>query len=80
MIFSNPASTVRERMTVRYSADGARTWSSGRILHPGPSAYSDLCLLPDGRLGCLYESGDHAPYERLTWAHFDPAWLDEPDD
>ena len=80
VVFSNPASTVRERMTVRYSADGARTWSAGRVLHAGPAAYSDLCRLPDGRLGCLYEAGDNAPYERLTWARFDPAWLIEPDD
>ncbi len=80
VVFSNPASTVRERLTVRYSADGARTWSAGRLLHAGPAAYSDLCQLPDGRLGCLYESGDDVPYERLTWARFDPAWLTEPDD
>lgn len=80
VVFSNPASTVRERLTVRYSADGARTWSAGRLLHAGPAAYSDLCQLPDGRLGCLYESGDDVPYERLTWARFDAAWLAEPDD
>ena len=79
VVFANPASTERERLTVRYSSDGARSWSAGRELHGGPAAYSDLCQLPDGRLGCLYEAGDDALYERLTWARFDPAWLVEQD-
>lgn len=54
-LFSNPASTKRERMTVRLSHDGCRTWSSGTLVYPGKSAYSDLCPLPDKQVGLLYE-------------------------
>ncbi len=77
LLFANPASTRRERMTVRLSADGGRTWPAARALHPGPSAYSDLAALPNGDLCCLYESGESQPYERLTLALFNLAWLEK---
>jgi len=74
-VLDTAAGTAAVTRVLIDSSDGARTWSVGRLLHIGPSAYSDLCRLPDGRLGCLYEAGDNVPYERLTWARFDPAWL-----
>ena len=80
LLFANPASTRRERMTVRLSSDGGRTWPTARTLHPGPSAYSDLAALPNGELCCLYESGDGQPYEMLTLARFNLAWLNEGSD
>lgn len=80
LLFANPASTRRENMTVRLSSDGGRTWPAARTLHPGPSAYSDLAALPDGNVCCLYESGQSQPYENLTLAHFNLAWLEEGSD
>ena len=75
LLFANPASARRERMTVRLSPDGGRTWPAAQTLHTGPSAYSDLAALPGGDLCCLYESGESQPYERLTLARFNLAWL-----
>lgn len=75
VLFANPASTRRERMTVRLSADGGRTWPFARTLHAGPSAYSDLALTADGQICCLYERGEAHPYETITLAKFSLAWL-----
>ncbi len=75
IVFSNPASTKRERMTARLSTDEGKTWAASRLLHAGPSAYSDLCVLPDGSICCLYERGEKHPYERLTLARFALDWL-----
>ncbi|HUT33155.1 MAG TPA: sialidase family protein [Planctomycetota bacterium] len=75
ILFSNPASTKREKMTVRLSADEGKTWTASRLLHAGPAAYSDLCVLPDGAIGCLYERGDAHPYEKITLARFSLDWL-----
>jgi sialidase-1 len=75
VIFANPASTARERFTVRLSRDECRTWSAGRLLHPGPAAYSDLAVRGDGAICCLYERGEASPYETLTLARFDLDWL-----
>ena len=76
VLFCNPASLKRENLTVRLSRDGARTWPVARVLHPGPTAYSDLVALPGGDVGCLYENGDKNAYERITWARFNQAWLE----
>ena len=71
LLFSNPASsTARERMTVRASLDDGATWPGQVLLHAGPSAYSDLAVLPDGSIACLYEAGEQNPYERIMLARF----------
>jgi len=75
ILFSNPASTNRERLTVRLSDDEGHTWPRQRVLHAGPSAYSDLAVAPDGAVLCLYERGEGHPYETLTLARFPMAWL-----
>lgn len=80
VLFSNPASTNRERLTVRISYDECETWNDGKVLHAGPSAYSDLCVTSDMHICCLYERGDERPYETLTFAQFDLEWLTDGED
>lgn len=75
ILFCNPASLRRERMTVRLSRDEGKTWPVAKVLHPGPAAYSCLTVLPTGEVGCLYERGDKSPYETITFARFPRAWL-----
>jgi sialidase-1 len=89
LLFSNPDTTERahkDRMnlTVKVSEDGGRNWPVSKVLQPGPSAYSDLAVLPDGTVLCFYESGDpdkprkHGrpwAYSFLTLARFHPDWL-----
>jgi sialidase-1 len=70
LLFSNPASTKRERMTVRASRDEGRTWSASLALHAGPAAYSSLAALDGKRIGCLYERGAASAYETITFARF----------
>ncbi len=73
LLFANPASTKRERMTVRISNDEGTTWHILRVLHEGPSAYSSLAALPNSpsEIGLLYERGDRSPYETITFARID---------
>jgi sialidase-1 len=70
LLFANPASTKREKLTVRLSPDDGKTWPHAKLLHAGPAAYSCLAVLPDGTALCLYERGDRRPYETLTLARF----------
>jgi sialidase-1 len=77
LLFSNPASTRRERMTVRLSADDGKSWKAARVIHEGPSAYSSLTILKDGSVGLLYERGDRSPSERITFARFDMKWIQQ---
>jgi len=75
LLFSNPASETRINMTVRVSHDEGRTWTSGKTLDAGPSAYSDLAVLDDGTILCLYEHGLIKAYETISVARFGIEWL-----
>ena len=68
---SNAASTsARERMTIHTSMDGGRSWDKGgRVVHKGPSAYSQLVSLgPRSLLGVLFEAGEKNCYETISFA------------
>ena len=64
-LLSNAASVRRENLTVRRSADRGETWTTERVIEPGPSAYSDMARLPDGRIALVCEAGADSPYERI---------------
>jgi sialidase-1 len=75
LLFSNPASTKREKMTIRASFDDGRTWPASAVVHEGPTAYSSLAVLRDKTIGLLYERGEKNPYERITFASFPFSWV-----
>jgi sialidase-1 len=70
ILFSNPAAKTRTNLTVRASADDAKTWRDVAVLHAGPAAYSCLVDLGNHEAGCLYERGEKRAYERITFARF----------
>lgn len=71
LVFSNPASEgSRTNMTVRLSYDDGKTWPYQKVVHAGPSAYSDLLSLPDGNFACFYEGGVKSPYEGIAFEVF----------
>jgi sialidase-1 len=71
ILFSNPASTGRRiNMTVRASFDEGRTWPVWRVLNPGPSAYSDLAILANRQIACLYEGGQKHAGQVIVFARF----------
>ncbi len=77
LLFANPASTKRDKFTIRLSEDEGKTWPVSKVLHAGPAAYSCLGVLPDGTIGCLYERGAKDAYATITFARFSVGWLGE---
>ena len=72
VIFSNPASTSgRVNLTIRASMDDAKTWPLAKVLWAGPSGYSDLAVLPDGRIACLCEGGAENIAESIIFTAVD---------
>ena len=67
LIFSNPASKRRERMTLRISRDDGKTWPHNQLVYTGSSAYSCLVALPKGKVGLLYERDG---YRKITFSVF----------
>ncbi len=91
IIFSNPSNLEndlvspggnpahdRKRLTIRLSSDNGQRWSMARILEAEPAGYSDLAMLDDGTMLCLYECDivERMCDDRyLRLAQFDKAWL-----
>ncbi len=68
LLFSNPADeNIRQNMMLRMSYDEGQTWPVSKVLHPGPSAYSDIVRMATGDIGCLYEAGSESPYEGIVF-------------
>lgn len=75
LIFSNTKSSEkRENLTVRISDDNGKTWSDGRTVYSGSSAYSDLTVLQNGEIGILFEADD---YSKNLFASFPLEWLSQ---
>ncbi len=74
LLYSGPDSNKRENGTVHLSRDEGRTWPVKKVLFAGSFAYSVLTQLPDGDIGCLFET-DEA--NRIVFARFPGTWLDE---
>jgi sialidase-1 len=84
LIFSNPHTLgrdqagdeipagrgTRKNLSIKLSRDDGKTWPVSKTLQPGPSAYSDLAVLPDGDVLCLYE-GD----QTIVAARFNLPWI-----
>lgn len=70
--FLNPASdNNRTNMTLKSSNNSGKTWKIEKVLHSGPSAYSDLTLINKNTLGCIYEGGKLSPYEGIVFTTFE---------
>lgn len=80
IVFANPASDQRERITVRMSYDECKSWEASKVLHVGPSAYSDLAVLPNMTIACLYERGNIDRSESIRLAQFNVEWLTDSED
>ena len=54
-------------MTVRISYDQGTSWGLKNVVYEGPSGYSNLVVMPNGNLACLFEAGVSSPYEGIVF-------------
>lgn len=77
------ASRDRRNVSAKLSYDEGKTWPVNKAIDGGFGAYSDLAMLPDGSILCVYESGKPNPtdpkktksYGALTLVRFNLEWL-----
>jgi len=68
LVFLNPATSGgRRNMSLRMSFDEGKTWPLIRTVFPGPSAYSSIAKLDDGKVALFYEGGEENPYENIIF-------------
>ena len=69
----------RKNLAIKLTYDEGRTWPVSKVLEPGFSGYSDLAVLQEGTILCLYERGtdrkNGARTANLTLARFNLEWL-----
>ena len=76
ILFTHPSATGPARdMTIHLSRDGGRTWPVSRLLHGGPSRYSDLAVNADGSILCIYTHGKVRDLEKMSVARFNLDWV-----
>jgi sialidase-1 len=87
VLFSNPHSLAfdksgkeipagrgkRQNLSIKLSRDDGKTWPISKTLDAGPSAYSDLAILQDGTIMCLYEANNS-----IACARFNLEWITTP--
>ncbi len=74
LLMSTPVDpSARRELTLLVSDDSGVSWRPGVVVHPGMSGYSDLVVLPDGRVGVFYEAGETSSFATLRFATFDPS-------
>lgn len=78
LLFSNAKSEKgRTNMTVRISYDEGKTWSAGKTIYTGASAYSSLTVLKNGDIGLFFEKDD---YTENVFTSFSLKWLTDKKD
>lgn len=77
ILVSQPADPKKRKdLTIRMSTDEGRSWSVNKLLQEGGATYSDLAVLPDKSILCLYGHGgnQHMP-ETVSLVRFSLDWL-----
>ncbi len=73
LLFSNAKMEKgRDNMTVRISYDEGKTWSAGKTVYSGSSAYSDMTILQNGDIGLFFEQDN---YTKNPFVSFSLEWL-----
>jgi len=73
LLFSNAKRTKgRKNMTVRVSYDEGKTWTEGKTIYTGGSAYSSLTVLENGDIGLFFEQDG---YKKNPFVSFSLKWL-----
>ena len=77
-LFTNPADALhRERMTVRLSEDGCRTWAYSKVLYEGLASYSALTLIDAETelVGAFFECGGNFYAEEMVFTRFPVSYI-----
>ena len=74
-LLSNVPGPGRKELTINLSIDEGRSWQPKRVIEHGPTAYSDLAVLSDGTIVCVFETGEKSSRKDLAIARFNLEWV-----
>ena len=75
LLFVNAESKdSRKNLSIKVSYDEGRTWSKGKAIYSGPSAYSDLIVMKNGEIGLIFEKNE---YTENVFLSFPFQWINK---
>src|SRR5690554_3588519 len=78
LLFSNAnMKSGRSNMTIKVSYDEGRSWTEGKTIYAGGSAYSSLSVLPNGDIGLFFEKDN---YQENAFVRVSLDWLTDGED
>ena len=81
LLHSVPKGSQRTNVTVYVSYDEGETWPVSKVIVPYSSAYSSLCVLPDGTIGLYVEEAPAGTSGYMTaFYNFSIEWLTDGND
>jgi len=73
LLFSNANDRhERKNLAVKLSYDEGRTWTKGKTVYAGSSAYSSMTILANGDIGLVFEKDD---YHEIAFVRLTLQWL-----
>ena len=73
IFWTGPKGPGRNTLVLRVSYDQGKTFQNERLVSDEPAAYSDLTILADKTIGCLWERND---YKFITFTRFDLSFVE----
>ncbi|MCC6539655.1 MAG: exo-alpha-sialidase [Bryobacterales bacterium] len=69
LLWTGPTGPGRRKLVARVSFDEGQTWDHlpERVIYGGPTAYSDLTMMDDGRAAVIWERGVSDGYQFVTF-------------
>ncbi|MBK7214428.1 MAG: exo-alpha-sialidase [Bacteroidales bacterium] len=73
LLFSNANNTSeRVNLSIRISYDDGKTWTAGKTIYDGSSAYSSMTILSNGDIGLLFEKDN---YQEIAFVIVPMQWI-----
>lgn len=67
----------RSNMTIRISYDEGNSWTDGKTIYHGSSAYSSMSILANGDIGLFFEQDN---YQENVFVRLTLEWLTDGND
>ncbi|WP_341225336.1 sialidase family protein [uncultured Arcticibacterium sp.] len=73
LLFSNAnSSKERQNLSIKLSYDEGKSWTKGKTIYSGSSAYSSMTVLANGDIGLFFEKDD---YQKNAFVRLKLDWL-----
>ncbi len=76
ILWTGPKGPGRANLVIRTSYDEGRSFGNERLLWDKEAAYSDLTILKDKTIGVLWERGENAGYQFITFTRLNREFLE----